>query len=101
MKEYVMFKPIIENGMKFFMDGIWTVQSEQNDYLFLQLGMIIIKVSKDILDEHFIENTLYSSRLKQGDIFKLQTPEGYIDSFEIQSIEWKNSAYGTIHFKVV
>jgi hypothetical protein len=100
MKEYVMYKPIIEDGKKFFMDGVWTIKSEEDNFIYLEMGSIIIRVTKDIIDKHFLDNKLYSSRLKQGDILTLQTPEGYIDYFEIQSIDWKNSAYGTIYFKV-
>jgi hypothetical protein len=100
MKEYVMYKPIIENERKFFMDGVWTIKSEEDNFIYLEMGSIIIRVARDIIDKHFLDNKLYSSRLKQGDILTLHTPEGFIDYFEIQSIDWKNSAYGTIYFKV-
>lgn len=100
MKEYVMYKPIIENGRKFFMDGVWTIKSEEEKDMYLEMGSIIIKVSKNILDKHFLDNKIYSSRLKQGDYITLQTPDGYIDTFEVQNIDWKNNAYGTIYFKV-
>jgi len=100
MKEYVMYKPIIENGRKFFMDGIWTIKTEEDNFLYLENGSIIIRVDKNIIDKHFIDNKLYSSRLKEGDVIPLQTPDGYIDYFEIQSINWKNNAYGTIYVKV-
>ena len=100
MKEYVMYKPIIENDVKFFMDGIWTIKSEENNFIYLEMGSIIIRVDKNIIDKHFVDNKIYSSRLKEGDIITLQSPDGYIDSYEIQSINWKNNAYGTIYIKV-
>jgi hypothetical protein len=100
MQEYVMYKPIIENNRKFFMEGIWVIKNEEDNFIYLEMGSIIIRVAKSILDKHFLDNKVYSSRLKQGDIISLQTPDGYIDSFEIQSIDWKNNAYGTIYFKV-
>lgn len=100
MKEYVMYKPIIENNRKFFMEGIWSIKSEENDFVYLENGNIVIRVDKNIIDKHFLDNKLYSSRLKEGDVLTLQTPDGYIDYFEIQSIEWKNTAYGTIYVKV-
>lgn len=99
-KEFVMYKPIIENDRKFFMDGIWTIETEINELYILRNSSVLLEINRNIIDNYFLDNKIYSSRLKQGDTITLQTPEGYIDYFEIQSIDWKNSAYGTIYFKV-
>lgn len=100
MKEYVMCKPLIEQNQKFFMDGVWTVTSEDSKNVYLSMGNIIIKVDKSVMNDYFIDNEIYSARLKQGDVVQLQTPSGHIGDFTIESIEMKNNAYGTIYVKV-
>jgi len=100
MKEYVMTKPLIEQNQKFFMSGVWTLTTEEEHWVYLSLGDIIIRVDKSILDIYFIENEIYKTRLQPGDILKLQTPSGDITDFEVQEIQMKNNAYGVIYVKV-